>query len=46
MKKPTANTYKALHQSFRSFDLTRRMIDISPKKSLEKKNWFGSDSKF
>lgn len=34
MKRPTANTYRALHQSFKSFDLTSRNIDISPKKSL------------
>lgn len=46
MKKPTANTYSPFNQSFRSFELTQRTIDLSPKKSIEKKNWFGSDSKF
>ena len=46
MKKPSANSYKPIFQSFDSFQLTQRMLDISPRKSLEKTNWFGSDAKF
>lgn len=40
--RPTAGTYSPLHQSYKTFDTTFH----SSKKSLEKRNWFGSDSKF
>ena len=39
---PGSSTYSPLDQSFRTFD----HLNNSPKKSLEKKNCFGSDARF
>ena len=40
--RPTAGTYNPLYQSFNTFE----KINISPRKSFEKKNGFGNDARF